>query len=110
MKKEVKILLENIFKETLQEKMLVGPKGHPKRLHWTKGNHETIEKPQTLIDKCIKAGCKDKLDGVSLVRIKTKETEGGYAYAVQTHRATCPWYDSPESISIKHIKFIESTG
>lgn len=100
-----------VKKLSLQEKQIVGPKGKPKRFHLTPKNHKTISKPQALIDKCVKAGIKDKLDGVSLceLTIKEKGEEKKY-YRVQTHRAACPWYDSPESISIEHIKFIESTG
>lgn len=99
------------LRDYLQEKKMVGLKGKPKRFHLTPKNHKTISKPQALIDKCIKAGIKDKLDGVSLceLTIKEKGEEKKY-YRVQTHRAGCPWYDSPESISIAHIKFIESTG
>jgi len=98
-------------KVVLQEKQMVGPKGKPRRFHLTPKNHITISKPQALIDKCIKAGIKKDLDGVSLceLTIKEKGEEKKY-YKVFTHRAGCPWYDSPESISIEHIKFIASTG
>lgn len=62
-----------------------------------------MSKPQELIDKCKKADCMKSLDGISLGQDK----KGYYVY---THRARSKSYPKPENISIKDIKFIETTG
>ena len=56
-----------------------------------------------LVDKAKKAGIKDKLDGVSLKRDKD-------GYYVATHRWRSKSYAKPEDITLRDIKFGESTG
>jgi hypothetical protein len=68
-----------------------------------KKSFENVTKPQELIDKMEKAGVKDKLDGVSL----GKDKDG---YFVYTHRARSKSYAKAESIPVKDVKFVESTG
>ena len=68
-----------------------------------KSKFVSVTKTPELIAKCKEHNCLNDLDEVSL----GQDDDGFYVY---THRARSDSYKKPESISIKDIKFISSTG
>ena len=68
-----------------------------------KKSFENVPKPAALKQKMSKAGKKDKLDGVSL----GEDKDGFFVY---THRARSKSRKKPESIPVKDVVFIETTG